>query len=87
MDLMRSTQTMTRDQLRRLSDNYDSVYLHPVRTCDRKGDERSVSCDGFKRGLMFQESFSVGATAVGSVLQLVDGVMTSDLRNGFAVVR
>lgn len=33
------------------------------------------------------ESFQVGATAVGSVLQLVDQVMTSELRNGFAVIR
>uniref|UniRef100_A0A1A7X5M9 Protein deacetylase HDAC6 n=1 Tax=Iconisemion striatum TaxID=60296 RepID=A0A1A7X5M9_9TELE len=33
------------------------------------------------------ESFQVGVTAVGSVLQLVDQVMTSELRNGFAVIR
>ncbi|KAM4562545.1 histone deacetylase 6 [Odontesthes bonariensis] len=33
------------------------------------------------------ESFQVCASAVGSVLQLVDRVMTSDLRNGFAVIR
>lgn len=36
---------------------------------------------------MFQESFTVAVMAVGSVLQLVDRVMTSNLRNGFAVVR
>ncbi|KAL7398766.1 hypothetical protein ABVT39_014861 [Epinephelus coioides] len=33
------------------------------------------------------ESFQVSVLAVGSVLQLVDQVMTSDLRNGFAVIR
>ncbi|XP_014833025.1 PREDICTED: histone deacetylase 6 [Poecilia mexicana] len=34
-----------------------------------------------------QESFQVCVTAVGSVLQLVDRVLTSELRNGFAVIR
>uniref|UniRef100_A0A3Q2PSL3 Histone deacetylase 6 n=1 Tax=Fundulus heteroclitus TaxID=8078 RepID=A0A3Q2PSL3_FUNHE len=34
-----------------------------------------------------QESFQVSATAVGSVLQLVDRVLASELRNGFAVIR
>ncbi|XP_041858832.1 histone deacetylase 6 [Melanotaenia boesemani] len=33
------------------------------------------------------DSFQVGVSAVGSVLQLVDQVMTSELRNGFAVIR
>ncbi|XP_022619603.1 histone deacetylase 6 isoform X1 [Seriola dumerili] len=33
------------------------------------------------------ESFQVCVLAVGSVLQLVDQVMTSELRNGFAVIR
>uniref|UniRef100_A0A8C2W8C4 Protein deacetylase HDAC6 n=1 Tax=Cyclopterus lumpus TaxID=8103 RepID=A0A8C2W8C4_CYCLU len=33
------------------------------------------------------ESYRVCVSAVGSVLQLVDQVMTSELRNGFAVVR
>lgn len=33
------------------------------------------------------ESFQVCVSAVGSVLQLVDRVLTSDLRNGFAVIR
>uniref|UniRef100_A0A4W6EI16 Histone deacetylase 6 n=1 Tax=Lates calcarifer TaxID=8187 RepID=A0A4W6EI16_LATCA len=33
------------------------------------------------------ETFQVSVLAVGSVLQLVDQVMTSDLRNGFAVIR
>lgn len=36
MDLMRSTQAMTEDELHRLSDKYDSVYLHPVRPCHEK---------------------------------------------------
>ncbi|XP_041655286.1 histone deacetylase 6 [Cheilinus undulatus] len=62
VDLMKSTQTMTEEELHTLSDKYDSVYLHP-------------------------ESFQVCLSAVGSVLQLVDQVMTSELRNGFAVIR
>uniref|UniRef100_A0A3B4AX09 Protein deacetylase HDAC6 n=1 Tax=Periophthalmus magnuspinnatus TaxID=409849 RepID=A0A3B4AX09_9GOBI len=33
------------------------------------------------------DSFSVAALAVGSVLQLVDRVLSSELRNGFALVR
>ncbi|XP_037628582.1 histone deacetylase 6 isoform X2 [Sebastes umbrosus] len=33
------------------------------------------------------ESFQVSLSAVGSVLKLVDQVMTSELRNGFAVIR
>ncbi|XP_069033810.1 histone deacetylase 6 [Embiotoca jacksoni] len=33
------------------------------------------------------ESYQVCVSAVGSVLQLVDRVMTSDLRNGFAIIR
>ncbi|XP_056130040.1 histone deacetylase 6 isoform X2 [Lampris incognitus] len=60
--LMRSTQTMTETELHTLSENYDSVYIHP-------------------------ESFQVALLAVGAVLQLVDKVMTSELRNGFAVAR
>ncbi|KAF1390992.1 hypothetical protein PFLUV_G00063900 [Perca fluviatilis] len=60
--LMKSTQAMTESELQTLSENYDSVYLHP-------------------------ESFQVSLMAVGSVLQLVDQVMTSELRNGFAVIR
>ncbi|XP_071314891.1 histone deacetylase 6 [Trachinotus anak] len=62
VDLMRSTQTMSETELRTLSEEYDSVYIHP-------------------------ESFQVCLLAVGSVLQLVDQVMTSELRNGFAVIR
>lgn len=27
---------MTEDQLHGLSDNYDSVYLHPVRSCEEE---------------------------------------------------
>ncbi|KAM7411062.1 hypothetical protein PAMA_021172 [Pampus argenteus] len=62
VDLMKSTQTMSESELHTLSDEYDSVYLHP-------------------------ETFQVCVLGVGSVLQLVDQVMTSELRNGFAVVR
>uniref|UniRef100_A0AAZ3RSZ8 Protein deacetylase HDAC6 n=1 Tax=Oncorhynchus tshawytscha TaxID=74940 RepID=A0AAZ3RSZ8_ONCTS len=62
VDLMRSTQRMDEDQLKTLSDSYDSVYIHP-------------------------ESYSCASLAVGSVLQLVDKVMTSELRNGFSVAR
>ncbi|XP_058245625.1 histone deacetylase 6 [Hemibagrus wyckioides] len=62
IDLMRSTEKMSEEELKRMSDRYDSVYLHP-------------------------DSFSCACLATGSVLQLVDKVMTSELRNGFAVCR
>lgn len=43
VDLMRSTQTMTEDELHSLSDKYNSVYLHPVRTCwNEKREKRTV---------------------------------------------
>ncbi|XP_017324157.1 histone deacetylase 6 isoform X1 [Ictalurus punctatus] len=62
VDLMRSTQKMTEEELKCVSERYDSIYLHP-------------------------NSFSCACLATGSVLQLVDKVMTSELRNGFAVCR
>uniref|UniRef100_A0A8P4G856 Protein deacetylase HDAC6 n=1 Tax=Dicentrarchus labrax TaxID=13489 RepID=A0A8P4G856_DICLA len=62
LDLMESTQKMSDCELHTLSDQYDSVYIHP-------------------------ESFQVCVSAVGSVLQLVDRVLTSELKNGFAVIR
>ncbi|KAM9475391.1 histone deacetylase 6 [Clarias gariepinus] len=62
IDLVWSTQKMTEEELKCVSDRYDSVYLHP-------------------------ESFSCACLAAGSVLQLVDKVMTSELRNGFVVCR
>ncbi|KAG7280860.1 hypothetical protein CRUP_010842 [Coryphaenoides rupestris] len=62
VDLMRSTQMLSEKELQTLSENYDSVYIHP-------------------------ESFRVASLAVGSLLQLVDKVMTSELRNGFSVTR
>ncbi|KAK7136290.1 hypothetical protein R3I94_014814 [Phoxinus phoxinus] len=62
VELMKSTQKMTEEELKTLSDKYDSVYLHP-------------------------ESFSSACLAAGSVLQLVDKVMTSQLRNGFSINR
>ncbi|KAG1972143.1 histone deacetylase 6 isoform X2 [Pimephales promelas] len=62
VELMKSTQKMTEEELKTLSDKYDSVYLHP-------------------------EFFTSACLAVGSVLQLVDKVMTSQLRNGFSINR
>ncbi|CAL8253087.1 unnamed protein product [Arctogadus glacialis] len=62
VDLMRKTQTMSEKELQTLSENYDSVYIHP-------------------------DSFRVASLAVGSLLELVDKVMTSELRNGFSVSR
>lgn len=44
-------------------------------------------CDRYDSVYLHQESFKVCATAVGSVLQLVDRVLTSELRNGFAIIR
>uniref|UniRef100_A0AAR2LIK8 Protein deacetylase HDAC6 n=1 Tax=Pygocentrus nattereri TaxID=42514 RepID=A0AAR2LIK8_PYGNA len=62
IDRMKSTQKMTEEELKSVSEGYDSVYLHP-------------------------DSFTCACLAVGSVLQLVDKVMTSELRNGFSVSR
>uniref|UniRef100_A0A8C5ANC5 UBP-type domain-containing protein n=1 Tax=Gadus morhua TaxID=8049 RepID=A0A8C5ANC5_GADMO len=62
VDLMRKTQTMSEKELQTISENYDSVYIHP-------------------------DSFRVASLAVGSLLELVDKVMTSELRNGFSVSR
>uniref|UniRef100_A0A8C1HUG8 Histone deacetylase 6 n=1 Tax=Cyprinus carpio carpio TaxID=630221 RepID=A0A8C1HUG8_CYPCA len=62
VELMKSSQKMTEDELKTLADKYDSVFLHP-------------------------EFFTCACLAVGSVLQLVDKVMTSQLRNGFSVSR
>ncbi|KAI4901578.1 hypothetical protein NFI96_012101, partial [Prochilodus magdalenae] len=59
---MKSTQKMTEEELKSVSDGYDSVYLHP-------------------------DSFTCACLAVGSVLLLVDKVMTSELQNGFSVSR
>ncbi|XP_075993556.1 protein deacetylase HDAC6-like, partial [Genypterus blacodes] len=43
--------------------------------------------DSYDSVYLHPESFQVAMVAVGSVLQLVDEVMTSRIRNGFAVVR
>ncbi|KAM9855309.1 histone deacetylase 6 [Aulostomus maculatus] len=51
-----------------------------------ESDLRSLS-DTYDSVYLHPESFHVAALAVGSVLQLVDKVMTSELRNGFAVIR
>uniref|UniRef100_A0A8C2BV03 Protein deacetylase HDAC6 n=1 Tax=Cyprinus carpio TaxID=7962 RepID=A0A8C2BV03_CYPCA len=62
VELMKSTQKMTEEELKTLAHKYDSVYLHP-------------------------EFFASACLAVGSVLQLVDKVMTAQLRNGFSINR
>ncbi|XP_076860116.1 protein deacetylase HDAC6 isoform X2 [Brachyhypopomus gauderio] len=62
IDRMKSTQKMTEEELKSVSNGYDSVYLHP-------------------------DSFTCACLAAGSVLQLVDRVMTSELQNGFCVCR
>uniref|UniRef100_A0A1A8MBZ0 Protein deacetylase HDAC6 n=2 Tax=Nothobranchius pienaari TaxID=704102 RepID=A0A1A8MBZ0_9TELE len=49
--------------------------------------ELQIVSDKYDSVYLHPESFQVGVTAVGSVLQLVDQVMTSELRNGFAVIR
>uniref|UniRef100_A0A8C6PWG1 Histone deacetylase 6 n=1 Tax=Nothobranchius furzeri TaxID=105023 RepID=A0A8C6PWG1_NOTFU len=49
--------------------------------------ELQMLSDKYDSVYLHPESFQVGVTAVGSVLQLVDQVMTSELRNGFAVIR
>uniref|UniRef100_A0A4W4E462 Protein deacetylase HDAC6 n=1 Tax=Electrophorus electricus TaxID=8005 RepID=A0A4W4E462_ELEEL len=62
IDRMKSTQKMTVEELKSVSEDYDSVYLHPFVTV--------FSC-----------------VLSGSLLQLVDKVMTSELLNGFSVCR
>uniref|UniRef100_A0A4W4E750 Protein deacetylase HDAC6 n=1 Tax=Electrophorus electricus TaxID=8005 RepID=A0A4W4E750_ELEEL len=62
IDRMKSTQKMTVEELKSVSEDYDSVYLHP-------------------------ESFTCACLGAGSLLQLVDKVMTSELLNGFSVCR
>uniref|UniRef100_A0AAY4E9K8 Protein deacetylase HDAC6 n=1 Tax=Denticeps clupeoides TaxID=299321 RepID=A0AAY4E9K8_9TELE len=62
VDLMTSSQKMTEEELKSLSESYDSIYIHP-------------------------DSFPSACMAVGSVLQLVDKIMASELQNGFCVSR
>lgn len=52
-----------------------------------KDEELHSLSDRYDSVYLHPESFQVCVSAVGSVLQLVDRVLTSDLRNGFAVVR
>ncbi|XP_061591691.1 histone deacetylase 6 isoform X2 [Cololabis saira] len=49
--------------------------------------ELQTLSNGYDSIYLHPETFQVCLSAVGSVLQLVDEVMTSKLRNGFAVVR
>ncbi|CAN9515291.1 unnamed protein product [Ophioblennius macclurei] len=49
--------------------------------------ELQTLSETFDSVYLHHETFRVCVSAVGSVLQLVDGVMTSEIRNGFAVVR
>ncbi|XP_028669144.2 histone deacetylase 6 isoform X1 [Erpetoichthys calabaricus] len=62
VELMKSTQKMSQNELHSLSGNYEHIYIHP-------------------------KSFQCARLAVGSVLELVDQVMTGKLRNGFSVCR
>uniref|UniRef100_A0A672IMT7 Protein deacetylase HDAC6 n=1 Tax=Salarias fasciatus TaxID=181472 RepID=A0A672IMT7_SALFA len=49
--------------------------------------ELQTLSETFDSVYLHPETFSVCVSAVGSVLQLVDRVMTSELRNGFAIIR
>uniref|UniRef100_A0A3Q0R5B1 Protein deacetylase HDAC6 n=1 Tax=Amphilophus citrinellus TaxID=61819 RepID=A0A3Q0R5B1_AMPCI len=49
--------------------------------------ELQTMSDKYDSIYLHPESFQVSVRAVGAVLQLVDQVMTSELRNGFAVIR
>ncbi|XP_031422041.1 histone deacetylase 6 [Clupea harengus] len=62
IELMTRTATMAEEELKSLSDTYDSIFIHP-------------------------NSFKCASLAVGAVLQLVDKVMMSEIRNGFSIAR
>ncbi|KAK2850937.1 hypothetical protein Q5P01_007213 [Channa striata] len=49
--------------------------------------ELHAMSEGYDSVYLHPKSYEVCVSAVGSVLQLVDQVMTSELRNGFAIIR
>uniref|UniRef100_H3AE47 Protein deacetylase HDAC6 n=1 Tax=Latimeria chalumnae TaxID=7897 RepID=H3AE47_LATCH len=62
LELMKSSESMTEEEMKALSDRFDAVFLHP-------------------------KSYSCACLAAGAVLQLVDQVMSAQVRNGLAVIR
>ncbi|KAM4737526.1 histone deacetylase 6 isoform 2-T3 [Anableps anableps] len=67
---------------------HTNLYVDAVRaTQTMTQTELQSLSDRYDSVYLHPESFQVCVTAVGSVLQLVDRVLTSELRNGFAVIR
>ncbi|XP_028307943.1 histone deacetylase 6-like [Gouania willdenowi] len=76
------------------ADMDDLLLVHSKQHIDTMRTTRSMTpkelqtlSETYDSVYLHHESFDVAVAAVGSLLQLVDGVVTSDLRNGFAVVR
>ncbi|XP_076596776.1 protein deacetylase HDAC6 isoform X2 [Chaetodon auriga] len=67
---------------------HTKVYVDLMKSTQTMTDgELHTLSEKYDSVYLHPESFQVCVSAVGSVLQLVDQVMTSDLRNGFAVIR
>ncbi|XP_029361795.1 histone deacetylase 6 isoform X2 [Echeneis naucrates] len=63
-------------------------YVNLIRSTQKMSEsEIQTLSEKYDSVYLHPESFQVCVLAVGSVLQLVDQVMTSELRNGFAVIR
>ncbi|XP_013889587.1 histone deacetylase 6, partial [Austrofundulus limnaeus] len=63
-------------------------YINMMKSTQSMGEaELQTLSNKYDSVYLHPETFQVCVTAVGSVLQLVDQVMTSELRNGFAVIR
>ncbi|KAJ0036538.1 hypothetical protein NQD34_005215 [Periophthalmus magnuspinnatus] len=67
---------------------HSQMYVDLMRSTQAmtEAELRSLS-EKYDSVYLHPDSFSVAALAVGSVLQLVDRVLSSELRNGFALVR
>ncbi|KAF7647756.1 hypothetical protein LDENG_00167240 [Lucifuga dentata] len=67
---------------------HEKVYVDLMRSTQSMSErELHTLSERYDSIYLHPETFQVALLAVGSVLQLVDKVMTSELRNGFAVVR
>uniref|UniRef100_A0A8C7D4V4 Protein deacetylase HDAC6 n=1 Tax=Oncorhynchus kisutch TaxID=8019 RepID=A0A8C7D4V4_ONCKI len=63
-------------------------YVDLMRSTQRMDeDQLKTLADSYDSVYIHPESYTCASLAVGSVLQLVDKVMTSELRNGFSVAR
>ncbi|XP_068132461.1 polyamine deacetylase HDAC10 isoform X2 [Hyperolius riggenbachi] len=62
LEIVKSTQTMSTEELKKTSDNFNAAFFHP-------------------------NSYRCAKLALGGTLQLVDAVMSGQVRNGLALVR